>query len=39
MKVMDTLEEGGREYIFSVGYDEAWMDVGPKKHYGETPKL
>jgi len=37
--LMDSLEEGGREYVFSVGFDEAWRDVGPKKRYGETPKL
>lgn len=37
--VMDYLEEGGREYIFSVGFEEAWAGVGPKKRYGNTPKL
>ncbi|KAF8424732.1 hypothetical protein EV426DRAFT_573932 [Tirmania nivea] len=37
--LMDYLEEGGREYIFSVGFEEAWAGVGPKKRYGNTPKL
>jgi len=37
--LMDYLEEGGKEYIFSAGFEEAWADVGPKKRYGNTPEL
>lgn len=35
--LMDYLEEGGKEYIFSVGFEEAWAGIGPKKRYGNTP--
>lgn len=37
--MMDYLEEDGKEYLFSVGFDEVWKDIGPKKRYGDTPKL
>lgn len=37
--LMDYLEEGGTEYVFSVGFEEAWKDVGPKKRYGTKSNL
>lgn len=37
--MVDSLEEGNQEYVFSGGFDEAWKDVGSKKRYGETPRL
>jgi len=36
---MDYLEEGGKEYVFSTGFEEVWVGIGPKKRYGKTPKL